>query len=258
MTRPLSDARSVDTAGPAPADGMLPGRVPLHTKATRDAHEARTRSIGFWFDFSCPYAYLGSTQLGRVEMESGVAVQLEPFLLGGVFRALKQPQNMSVTLNPPKKRHNRADLLRWADWFDAPLNTPFQHPNRTVLALRTLLACPRTRWHDVMHAFFRVYWVEGANIADANVLTDRLDALGLPGAELVARASTAEVKEALFIQTDAALAAGVFGAPAWVIDEQLFWGQDRIEMVIRAARDGWLVKPDLLPFRFNQETSPDD
>lgn len=214
--------------------------------------------IDFWFDFSCPYAYLGSTQVARVARETGSEVRLQPFLLGGVFRALQQPQNMSTTLNPPKKRHNRADLLRWASWFDVPLHTPLCHPNRTVLALRSFLASPKPRWPEVMAAFFRIYWVEGGDIADPAQLRLALDRLGLCGEDILAAAGSPDLKAALYAQTDAALAAGVFGAPAWVVDDQLFWGQDRIQMVIAAARDGWQVNPALASFHFNQETQTDD
>ncbi|MCO4763061.1 MAG: 2-hydroxychromene-2-carboxylate isomerase [Myxococcales bacterium] len=211
--------------------------------------------IDFWFDFSCPYAYLGSTQVARVAAQSGREVRLAPFLLGGVFRALEQPQNMSVTLNPPKKQHNRADLVRWATWFNVPLRTPHHHPNRTVTALRTLLACPQDRWPEVMAALFRVYWVDAADISDPQVISGTLDALGLAGTELVAAAGSPEIKAELFTRTDAAIAAGVFGAPAWVVDGQLFWGQDRIEMVIRAARDRWTIDSAYDDFTFDQETT---
>ncbi len=216
------------------------------------------RSVDFWFDFSCPYAYLGSTQLSRVEAATGARIRLQPFLLGGVFRVLRQPQNMSVTLNEPKKQHNRADLMRWATWFEAPLRTPFQHPNRTVMALRTLLACPPERWRDVVDAFFAMYWVHARDISDPDQVAATLTALGLDGPQLVARSQDSDLKAELFRRTDAAIAAGVFGAPAWIVGDQLFWGQDRVEMVIRAARDGWRSDPALSTFQFNQETTPDE
>ncbi len=214
-----------------------------------------TRTIEFWFDLSCPYAYLGSTQLDRVEREAGRPVQLQPFLLGGVFRALEQPQNMSVTLNEPKKLHNKADLLRWAAWFDVPINTPFRHPNRSVEALRALLLCPADRWRQVTQSLFGAYWVEGLDLSSRDVIKSRLDALGLPGDSIVARIDSPQCKAELRTRTERALATGVFGAPAWVVDGQLYWGQDRIEMVIRAARDDWQVPQRYHEFDFNQHTS---
>ncbi len=180
-------------------------------------------------------------------------MRLKPFLLGGVFRHLGQAQNMSTALSAPKKHHNRMDLLRWASVFDVPLRTPVRHPNRTVEALRALLACPRARWPDVVDAFYRLYWVDGADISDTATLRGALDGLGLDGDAIVQAAQTPQIRAELFARTRQAIDAGVFGAPAWVVDGQLFWGQDRIDMVKRAAA-GWRPRPDLLDFDFNQHT----
>lgn len=208
--------------------------------------------VDFYFDFSCPYAYLGSTQLASIERETAAQIRLRPFLLGGVFRHLRQAQNMSTVLNAPKKRHNRDDLVRWASWFNVPLNTPLRHPNRTVQALRALLAAPTSRWRDVMNAFYALYWRDGLDISDVAVLRDALDRLSLDGHAITAKIDTPEIKQALRDRTDEAIAAGVFGAPAWVVNGQLFWGQDRIEMVKRATA-GWHPTQEL-DFDFNQDT----
>lgn len=205
--------------------------------------------IDFWFDFSCPYAWLASTQRHRMATQAGAEVRLQPFLLGGVFRALGQVQNLSTTLSPAKARHNRLDAIRWAAWFDVPLRTPFFHPNRTVEALRALLASPPDRWDDVADAFFRVYWAESADIADAAVLRDRLDRLGLDGEAILQRANEPAIKDELRQRTETAIALGVFGAPTFVVDGQLFWGQDRIPMVVRAAQ-GWAPGPERDDFQF--------
>ena len=72
--------------------------------------------IDFYFDFACPYAYLASTRLEELAGHTQSEVRLKPVLLGGIFRALEQPQNMSTTLSPAKAEHNRLDLLRWASF----------------------------------------------------------------------------------------------------------------------------------------------
>ena len=110
--------------------------------------------VDFYFDFACPYAYLASTRLNDLRSQTGAQVRLKPVLLGGIFRSLEQPQNMSTTLSPAKAMHNRLDLLRWASWLEVPLNAPVRHPNRTVEALRYLLATPAEHALTVVHAFF--------------------------------------------------------------------------------------------------------
>lgn len=210
-------------------------------------------AVRFYFDFSCPYAYLGSQRLDEIESLTGRAVLLCPFLLGGVFRAIGQAQNLSATLSPAKKVHNRADLIRQAAWIGAPLARPHRHPNRTVLALRTLLACPSERRREAMHALYAVYWQRGEDISDPEIVAAALARLGLDPAPLLRAAETDAIKAELRTRTDEALATGVFGAPAFVVDGALFWGADRVDMVIRAARDGWNPLPAHTDFDFDQE-----
>ena len=205
--------------------------------------------IDFWFDFSCPYAYVASTRLQWLAEETGRKVHLQPFLLGGVFRALQQPQNMSTTLNAPKARHNRLDLMRWAAWYQVPLQTPLRHPNRSVEALRALLCCPVERQTEVMAAFYRLYWAEGGDIANRSQLAGSLDQLGLDGSSLLEQVDRPEIKDALFRQTNTAVELGIFGAPTFVVDGALFWGQDRLEMVAAAAK-GWQPPHEETSFNF--------
>lgn len=205
--------------------------------------------IDFWFDFSCPYAYLASSQRHKLAEQTGREVQLQPFLLGGVFRAIGQVQNLSSVLSPPKARHNRNDVLRWATWFGVPIQSPRQHPHRTVDALRALLACPADHWQAVVDQFFAAYWVEQGNLADPVELARRLRAVGLDAELVLVRAQTDSIKSELQARTQAALDAGVFGAPAFVVDGELFWGQDRLAMVAAAA-SGWRAAPEHADFTF--------
>ena len=211
-------------------------------------------TVDFYFDFSCPYAYLASTQLAELRSDTGASVTLKPFLLGGVFAHLGQPQNMSTALNAPKQLHNRLDLIRWADVFGVPLRRPFAHPNRTVLALRALLASPIERWTDVVERLFALYWQHGIDISSPDQVARALTEIGLDGGAIVVAAGTPDIKRALRERTNEAIAAGVFGAPAWVVGDQLFWGQDRIAMEKRAI-GGWRPTPAALAFDFNQTSN---
>jgi 2-hydroxychromene-2-carboxylate isomerase len=211
--------------------------------------------IEFFFDFTCPYAYIASTRLEQFSVQAERSLELSPVLLGGLFQALDQPQNMSTTLSLPKAENNRKELVRWASWYNVPLRTPLRHPNRSVLALRTLLACPRDSWGAVMASFYAVYWAEAGDLSDPAALSARLDALGLRGERLVAEAGSPEIKAELRQRTDRASKLGVFGVPTFAVDGRLFWGQDRMEMAAAAAT-GWTPDPaNMEQFGFNQTSN---
>ena len=131
-------------------------------------------ALHFWFDYSCPYAYLASTQVAALAQRTKAELIYEPMLLGGVFRAVGTPQRLFAELSPAKARHNVLDMQRWAELFDVPLAIPDGHPLRTVEALRaTLLTKVDPR---VVDGFYRAYWVEGRGPSEEATLRDVLTA----------------------------------------------------------------------------------
>jgi 2-hydroxychromene-2-carboxylate isomerase len=201
----------------------------------RAAHEAPT--LDFWFDYSCPYAYLGSTQVEALAARIGRALRYRPMLLGGVFKAVNTPQNLSETLGPAKAAHNAADMHRWAAFHSVKLQVPPGHPLRTVEALRATLATgvdPR-----VVHGFFRAYWVEGRAPSDPATIRDVLRAAGHDADAVLARLDSDALRTELRSRTDEAVALGIFGAPSYVLDgRELFWGQDRAALLEAVALHG--------------------
>src|SRR5688500_4027121 len=102
--------------------------------------------VEFWFDFSCPYAYLGSRRIEGIAAAHGATLELCPMLLGGVFRSIGAGDGPMATLGAAKAAHNGQDMQRWADRLGAPFWMPSAHPMRTVRALRVLLALPDASW----------------------------------------------------------------------------------------------------------------
>jgi len=201
--------------------------------------------LEYWFDFSCPYAYLGSTQIEPLAERAGAELVWRPMLLGGVFRAVQMAQFPASQMPPSKARHNGLDMMRWADWFDVPLRMPAGHPQRTVRALRGLLALPEHRWPALIHELYQVYWVRGGDFTARDTLAAALSAVGIEG-DLAERALAAnddpDIKRDLRHRTDEAISRGVFGAPTMFVgdtdDPLMLWGQDRLHMVERALH-GW-------------------
>jgi 2-hydroxychromene-2-carboxylate isomerase len=188
------------------------------------------KTVDFWFDYTCPFAYLGSTQAAALAERMGAALAWRPMLLGGVFRAHGTPQNLSNTLIPAKAAHNLADMQRWARRFGVPLQMPAAHPMRSVEALRATLATGIDL--RVIAGFFRAYWVLGKEISTPEVITDVLTSAGHDATQVLRAIGTPEIKDDLRQRTDRAIELGIFGAPSWVVDgAHLYWGQDRLPFV---------------------------
>jgi 2-hydroxychromene-2-carboxylate isomerase len=193
--------------------------------------------IDFYYDLSCPYAYLGHTQIEALCARHGAELVWKPFLLGGLFRAIGAAD--APAMIPAKARMNLLDMHRWAEHWKVPFHMPAEHPCRTVLALRTILASDDIA--RATKALFAAYWERGLDVSRADVVRQALDGAMFDGAALLERAGTESIKQELRSRTDEAVAAGVFGAPTWVVhggtadsDSELFWGQDRLRFVDKA------------------------
>lgn len=191
------------------------------------------KTLEFWFDFSCPYAYVASTRVEALAERVGARLDARPMLLGGVFQARGTPQNLSDTLAPAKARHNLADMQRQARAAGVPLVMPAGHPLRTVDALRCVLAAGEP-FMPLAHRFYRAYWAEGRDLSRREVVAEIVGEAGLNVAEVLARAGSEEIKTELRRRTDEAVARGVFGVPTMFVDGELYWGADRLEMVEEA------------------------
>ena len=188
------------------------------------------RSLDFWFDYTCPYAYLGSTQARALAERMNVPLVYRPLLLGGVFRARETPQNLAASRSASRVAHDGADLQRWARRFGVAPQMPAAHPMRSVEALRATLATKIDP--AVIDGFYRAYWVENLAISTREVIAEVVSAAGHDAAAVLAAIETPAIKDDLRARTDEAIALGIFGVPAWNVDgAHLYWGQDRIAFV---------------------------
>lgn len=202
------------------------------------------KTLEFFYDFSCPYAYLASTRIEKLAKGGGVELVYKPFLLGGVFKALDVAPLQSMP--EVKAKLNLLDMRRWAGHWGVPLVMPESHPNRTVLALRAALVSkdlPRAT-----RALFDAYWAEGRDLSDPSVVADALNRAGLDGEAFVKGAEDPAIKAELRARTEEAINKGVFGAPTLMYEGELYWGQDRMHLVAR--------KLDALSALAPQESEP--
>lgn len=189
--------------------------------------------LQLWFDFSCPYAYVASTQVEALAARTGATLDPRPMLLGGVFRAKEVPQKLFATLGAAKARHNADDIRRTAARYGVPLEMPADHPFRTVEALRALLVVGPP-YMPLAHAFYRAYWVDSVDIGSRDGLSRVLSEAGHDAEAIIAKTKDPAIKEELRRRTDEAIELGVFGAPTFVLNKELYFGADRMDHVERA------------------------
>jgi 2-hydroxychromene-2-carboxylate isomerase len=200
--------------------------------------------LTFFHDFSSPYSYLAAGAIAQLASDHGATVQWRPILLGGLFRALGTADVPLLAMNAARQAYMGRDLQDWASFRQVPFRFPTVFPLRTVLPLRVALQAP-----EATMAIYKAAWADDRNIGDATELAAVLNEAGFDGAALVAGAADPAVKAQLRANTEAALEVGACGVPTMQVQSddggapQLFWGQDRLEMVAAALR-GWRLPDD--------------
>ncbi|MEM1416458.1 MAG: 2-hydroxychromene-2-carboxylate isomerase [Myxococcota bacterium] len=186
-------------------------------------------TLEFFFDYSSPFAYLGSTQARGLAERHGVPLVYKPFFLGGLFRAIGTPDVPMAVMPDAKRDHARLDLQRYAALYGADFHWPRGFPIMTVDALRLTTLAPAEKVPDLVDRIYRLVWVEDA-LPKADALRTCCEDAGVdPG--LVDRVKEPEVKKAVIDATEEAKARGVFGAPTFFVGDEMFWGQDRVILV---------------------------
>lgn len=186
--------------------------------------------VTFYFDPVSPYAWLASHALGRIEA-AGARIAFQPVLFAALLNA---HGNLGPAEVPAKRDYIFRDVLREAAHAGRPFKAPPGHPFNPLLALRMCLAMPRQEQRRrFAEALLIGCWENGEDLTDAAVLQRLAGACRLNGPALLSAAQQPAIKVALAADTGQAIADGVFGVPTFRVDDELFWGSDRIDALIR-------------------------
>ena len=193
-------------------------------------------TIKFYYDVVCPYAYLAFTQIQALAERNNATIDYQPILLGGVFKSITAPQVPMNAMPTSKQQMNYWDMHRWAEHFKQPLNFPKEHPRRTVEAMRAIHASGTPV--QASQALYKAYWVDGVDVSNRDTLKQILHDAGLDAEQIMSDIDAPHIKAALRQATDGAVKDGVFGVPAFVVNGELIWGQDRLHFVEKLIQ-GW-------------------
>jgi 2-hydroxychromene-2-carboxylate isomerase len=249
---------------------LMPRCVPYGQ--SRLSHKVK---LEFWYDFSSPWAFLGYTQLARLQRTFGsnLEIILKPFLLGILFREIGAPNMPILAVSSAKAAWSRQDHADWTAYWNAvnaseggkdksiEFHWAEVFPIRTPTVLRVAIVEPKTvpllcklssmsrLWARFLRPADSACWEQNANVSDDKVLAKVLDQGGYDGASLLAKANDPLIKNKLRENTAAAKAIGICGVPTYRILQEyehhrfepvggLVWGQDETNVVVDMIA-GW-------------------
>ncbi len=196
-----------------------------------------TKSVEFYFDVGSPASYLAYTQLPTLCVQTGSQLIYRPMLLGGVFKATGNASPNSV---PAKGAYMTHDLQRYAKRYQVELNFNPYFPINTLHLMRAITGVQMRqpeRFAALLDAVFTALWVRELDLGNLDVVTTLLTEKGFEAHEILALTQDEKVKDQLKHSTEQAIARGVFGAPSLFVDDELFFGQDRLEFVRQALME---------------------
>jgi 2-hydroxychromene-2-carboxylate isomerase len=180
--------------------------------------------IPFYFDYACPWAYLGSCRVEPYFRDLAAAIEFRPVYLAALREAEAGPQR--------KKTNYMNDLRHWREMIGADFgpNITGPRPDTRLLLQAALVAKDAGRFREFHYPAYRARWAESQDVADRAVVRALLAGAGLDAGAALARAESAELAARLDADTRAATSRGVFGVPTVFVGDEMFWGNDRFEL----------------------------
>lgn len=192
--------------------------------------------IDYFVSLNSPWVHLGATRFAAIAARHGAQVAIWPVDFHAIFAGsggLPLPQRA-----PQRQAYRLQELRRWRDHLGVPINIQPRHfPVAETLSAQCAIALRETQGSAVAmrfaHRALRAVWEEDRDTGDPGVLVALAAECDLDGTALVALGAEPRWAERRAADSAAALARGVFGAPSYVVGEEIFWGQDRLEFLDR-------------------------
>lgn len=193
--------------------------------------------LEFWYEFASTYSYPAAMRVGRLAQAAGIELRWRPFLLGPVFAA-KGLTDSPFNTDPVKGRYMWRELARICTRENIPLKLPpVRFVQNSLKAARLALAGLPEGWTPAFtRAVYKANFAEQRDISDDATLAAILKTLDVDAERAMAAANAPEIKAHLKAQTDEAMAREVFGAPFFMVGDEPFWGNDRLEEAVAWAK----------------------
>jgi len=192
------------------------------------------KSFDFFFDFISPYSYLAHKQIRNIEYQYKIEINYMPILLGGLLNLVEIKAPASI---PSKAKFMIKDCKLFAEKLNIKFKFNSYFPIQSLNLMRgVLIAKKENKTTLYINKFFDECWKDGLNLNDQKIVDKILENLNFNLETFKLKISEQKIKDELKKRTKDAFLKGVFGAPSFIINNKMFWGQDRLEFVLKEAQ----------------------
>ncbi len=192
------------------------------------------KSFEFYFDFISPYSFLAHKEIQKLEKKESIKIKYKPMLLGGLHNLhnIKAPAFI-----PAKAKFMIRDCKLIAEKNKIKFKFNSYFPIKTLNLMRGIFIAKEDDFQSFyIDKIFDAIWKDGLNMNDQNIMDKVIKNMNINPKTFFLRASNQNVKVLLKNKTDEAFDKGIFGAPSFLINNKIFWGQDRLDFVIAEAK----------------------
>ncbi len=192
--------------------------------------------IDYYASLNSPWTHLGAARIEALAAKHGATMGIYPVDFGTIFAGsggLPLPKRA-----PQRQAYRLMELKRWRDFLGVPINIQPKHfPSSEALSSSCVIALRETQGDKpaiaLAHRVLKAVWQDEKNPGDAATLAGLITEIGLDADAVMKLGGDPKWAERRTADTKAALDRGVFGAPSYVIGDEIFWGQDRLDFVGR-------------------------
>ena len=192
------------------------------------------KSFDFYFDFVSPYSFLAHQEIKKIEIKEKVKIKYKPILLGGLhnLHGIKAPAFI-----PSKAKFMIRDCKLIAEKNKLKFKFNSYFPIKTLSLMRGVIIAEEDDFQKFyIDKIFDAIWKDGLNMNDQNIIDKVIKNINVNPKTFFLRSSSQSVKTLLRKKTDDAFDKGIFGAPTFMVNNKIFWGQDRLEFALIEAK----------------------
>ena len=187
------------------------------------------KPVDFYFDFASPYSFLAHKQIIRIEEKENVKINYKPIFLGGLHKL--------AGITAPAYITSKAKfMIRDCKMVSKKLNIKFKFnplfPINSLKLMRGLLSINSNLKESYIDFFFNAYWQDGLDLNDEKIIFDTLKKCKVKKNDFLKKIKDQKIKYKLKKLTQEAYDKDIFGAPTFMVDKKIFWGQDRLQYAL--------------------------